>query len=230
MAILRSRSQPVEVPHASSQPAVAQGIVEWRQRVEAARQEGRGLGLKDAEVRIQAAEARAQQAEQTAQAGITKAKADAEAQLGGAIAALNKATAALPALHRQLVQEAEADSVRLACALAARILGRAVAEDPAWMAGVIAQALTQVPDRRAVAVRLHPSDAAAAREQIAAIGAAAPGVEGLQLIEDAALVRGACVIASQGTRLDAGIPASFDRLAAELFSMVPKPSLTEPVA
>jgi type III secretion protein L len=206
---------------------VVQAIAEWQRKVEAARHEGRGLGLQEAQTRIQAAEARAAKAEQDAKASIAKAAADAETKLGGAIAAFTKASAAIEGLHRQLLLEAEGDSVRLACALAARILARAVDEDPGWMVPVLTRALAQVPDRRAVAVRMHPADAAAARERLAIIIASTPGLEGLALTDDPTLSRGACLVSSQGTRLDASLPASFDRVSALLAAEIPVPPLAE---
>ena len=95
------------------------------------------------------------------------------------------------------------------------------------MVPVLTTMLAQVPDRRTVTVRMHPTDAAAARERLIAISANTPGLENLTLNDDPAVGRGGCIIASQGTRLDASIPASFDRLSALLLAQVPVPALSE---
>jgi flagellar assembly protein FliH len=189
------------------------------------REEGRQAGLAEAQARISAAERQAGEAGRRADEQIAKARADAEDRLGRVATALEHAIAGISGLEHQLVQNSEAELVRLALAVAARVLAREVDADPAWMRTLIESALAEVPDRRRVAVRCAPRDAAAIRERLAATAAAVPGTERLELEEDPALQPGALVLAAQGTRLDASVSTSWERIARALVSQVPRPPL-----
>jgi flagellar assembly protein FliH len=116
--------------------------------------------------------------------------------------------------------------VRLALAIANRVLAREVASDPAWMRDLLAAALADVPDRRKVVVLCAPADAAVIRERLAATAAAVPGTDRLELAEDASLQPGSLVLSAGGTRLDASIHTSWERTAAHLLAAVPRPRLT----
>lgn len=188
------------------------------------RADGRAEAEKAAQARIAAAEARAKAAEERAEARIAQAKADAEARLGTVAAALERSLAGIAVLERQVVESAEAETVRLALAVANRILAREVEADPQWMRSLLASALADVPDRRQVTVRCAPRDAAAIRERLAATAAAVPGTERLALEEDPSLQNGSLVLVSGGTRLDASVHSSWERVARIMLEAVPRPA------
>lgn len=228
MAVFRSRAQPTSASHTLGAPAVAQALSEWGERVEQARRDGREQGLAEAQARVAAAEKRAAEAEKRAAAAAAQADAAAEARLGGALAAFAAAAAGLPALERQLVAAAEGEAVALGLAVAARILRREVEAGPGWVEPVVAAALARVPDRRRVEVRLNPADAEAARACAAVLRERTPGLDELAIAADDGLPRGSCVLASQGTRLDASIASSWERLAVRLLAAAPAPALEQP--
>lgn len=209
--ILRSRATS-EQAHAVEHPAVRETIAAWERRLDDAHRAGHAAGLAEADAKIVAAQA----SEARAQATEVAIKADYEHRLGQAISALADGTAHLDQLAGQLIRTAEADVARLALLIAARLLHREVEDDPTWMEAVLADALARVPDKRGIAVRMHPADAEAATERKRFILEQAPGVERLEFFADEALPRGACIIASQGTRLDASLPSSWERLARDI--------------
>lgn len=223
MTILRSRSTSEEA-HTIEYPVVRESLAAWERRVAEAEARGKAAGLAEAQAKIAAAEQRATAAEQRAATTDARLKADYELRLGQAISALARATAHLETLEHQLVSEAEADIARLAMVVAARVLRREVEDDPTWMDPVLADALAQVPDKRGVAVRMHPEDAQVAGERKRLILESVPGLERLEFFADDGLPRGACIIASQGTRLDASLPSTWERLYRELLSD-PRPPL-----
>ncbi len=231
MAILRSRNTS-EQAHTVEYPVIRESIAAWERRMVAAEAKAKGDGLAEAQARIAAAEQRATAAEQRATAAEQRAAAAEETvrnrlqqQLGDVIAAVADATTHLDQLHAQLIREAEADIARLGLLIASRILRREVEDDPTWMEPVLTEALARVPDKRGVAVRMHPTDAAVAGERKRLILDQVPGIERLEFFPDDGLPRGACVIASQGTRLDAGLPSTWERLGADLLAE-PRPSLS----
>lgn len=229
MAILRSRTPTAEQAHSPGTSTPDRAIAGWQDRVAAAHAEGLAEGLRQAEARIQAAERRADEAEAKARDEIERQRTaiadEHQARLGGAIRALAAAAEACSSLERQLAQEAEADAVRLGCLVAERILRREIETDPAWIRPVLTAALVLIPDKRGVAVRLHPEDAEVARLAKKSIAEQVPGLDRLEIFDDANLDRGACVVASQGTRLDASLPASWERMAKALLESAPHPPL-----
>ena len=229
--ILRSRSSTAQV-HTVEYPAVRETLSSWERRMEQAETAGRAAAHSESQVKIAAAEQRAAAAERRAVEAEATIRAQYEERLGVALSALERATAELTGLHRQLVQEAETDIVRLALRIASRLLRREVEDDPTWMEPVLAEALAKVPDKRGIAVRMHPTDAEVASERKRLILEQVPGLERVEFFGDEALARGACVIASQGTRLDASLGSTWERLSAELLAD-PSPALAiavEPTA
>ena len=215
--ILRSRSSAAQV-HTVEYPAVRETLSSWERRMEQAEAAGRASAHSEAQIKIAAAEQRAAAAERRAGELEATIRSQYEARLGVALSALERATVELAGLHRQLVQEAEADIVRLALRIAARLLRREVEDDPTWMEPVLTEALGKVPDKRGIAVRMHPTDAEIASERKRLIIEQVPGLERVEFFGDESLPRGACVIASQGTRLDASLGSSWERLSAELLA------------
>lgn len=192
---------------------------------EAHREEGRQAGRAEMQARVEAAERKAEEAARRADEGIARARAEAEERLGKAAAALERSLANLSTLERQMIQAAEGETVRLALAVASRILAREVAGDPAWMGTLLETALGEVPDRRRVAIRCAPRDAETIRGRLAETAAAVPGTERLEVEADPSLQPGALVLAAQGTRLDASVATSWERIARSLIAQVPVPPM-----
>ncbi|GDY12808.1 hypothetical protein LBMAG53_16860 [Planctomycetota bacterium] len=232
MALIRSRpavaGQASALIAATVRPnaVVAAAAAEWQARIDVIREtafaEGHQKGVKESQAKVSEAERRAidakQKAETEANAKVASAAAAMEAKYAAALTALNAGIAKLEPLEKQLVAQAETELVRLALAVAAKILHRTVETEPEWMTSLLASALREVPDRRGVAVRMHPEDAAVARERQETIASNIPGLERLTIQDDPSLGRGACMLASQGTRLDASVATSWERVATALLS------------
>ncbi len=224
MAILRSRATvgSAEVPN----PGVASALKEWEARLVAAREAGRRDGLQEAAARINEAERRAAAAEARAEEGAARRQAEFLARFEPVLATISGAAARLEPLEKQLVQESEAEIVRLSLAVAAAVLRQTVAHDAGWMREVVRHALMQTPDRRAIVIRMHPADAASLQERIRDISARIAGIERLEVAEDATLARGSCILQSRGTRLDIGLAGCWERLAAQLIDLAPSSDCT----
>jgi flagellar biosynthesis/type III secretory pathway protein FliH len=220
MTILRSRAvegQAVALANAGVQRALR----EQEGRLAAAHEAGRQQGLAEAAARVAAAELRATQAEASAAADLAKQQAEFLGRFEPVLVSLTNAAGRLDHLEKQLVEESEAEVVRLALALAAAVLQRQCATDPAWMDAAVRRALAQVPDRRQVVVRMHPSDAANLGERVREVSSRIPGVERIEVAADAGLPRGSCILQSQGTRLDTSLAGCWERLAKELLDAAP---------
>jgi flagellar biosynthesis/type III secretory pathway protein FliH len=225
MAILRSRAvegQPAPIAN----PGVEQALREWDVRLAAAREAGRQAGIAESAQRVAAAERRAAEAEGRADERGRRQQAEFLARFEPVLGTIAGAALRLEHLEKQLVQESEAEVVRLALAVAAAVLRRSVEVDPAWMDAAVKRALAQVPDRRSVAIRMHPTDSACLAERLRELTTRIAGLERVELIEDANLPRGSCILQSQGTRLDTSLAGCWERLAAQLLDLAPASDCT----
>lgn len=153
-------------------------------------------------------------------AGAAEGSAAAIVQTRAALDSLGagwmKALAQFEAGRDHLYQSARADVVRLAFALAERIVKRAIDAHPETVVAQMQAALDLLARPTRLTVAVHPEDDALARRALPALGAALDSGHHVQLVHDARLARGSCVLRStEGGVIDASIQAQLDR-AAEL--------------
>jgi flagellar assembly protein FliH len=227
MAILRSRA--ASGLSTIANPSVQSALQEWERKLQAARDAGRQSGLQEAAARIAEAERRAAGAEAKSEEQASRRQADFLARFEPLLATIAQVAAKLEPLEKQLVQEAESQSVRLALAIAATVLRRSIEHDQEWLASVVKHALAQIPDRRSIAIRMHPADAAVLRDRLRDLTARITGIEHIEVVDDSTLPRGSCILQSRGTRLDASVPGCWERIGAELIDLAPSSDCTIPV-
>ena len=216
MALYRSRG--------SAATALAGGELdrsqaELKRVIAAAREEGRQAGLAEAKATL----AEARTLAEGVDARLAAQKAELEARLSPVFSALSASLAEVENLEAQMVQASEAEVVRLAIAIAERVVRARVESDPTWMRGILVEALRQIPDRRAVVIRMHPTDAGVAREHLRELTTGVPGLIQLEIVDDAGLERGGCILQSLGTTLDAGVAEAVGRIGGRLLQAAPKP-------
>lgn len=148
-----------------------------------------------------AASSRARALADAAQAGRAEAQAGAAGLLARA------------AVERdRLLRDAEREVVRLALAVARKILGRELAASPDTVVELAAAGLAEARARREVVLRVSPADAAvirAAEGKLAAILLRAP----LRVQEDPAVAPGGAVVETEAGRIDAGIECQLAAVA-----------------
>ena len=216
MALYRSRG--------SAAPAVVgdeldRSQAERRRLLAAAREEGRVAGLAEAKAIL----AEAKRASDDVASALAKQKAELEERLSPVFSALSASLAEVENLEAQLVQASEAEVVRLAVAIAERVVRVHIEQNATWMHEVMVEALRQIPDRRAVVIRMHPTDAGVAREHLRELGTRVPGLVKLDIVDDHGLERGGCILQSLGTTLDAGVANAVGRLGERLLQAAPAP-------
>src|SRR5690242_9664892 len=146
------------------------------------------------------AERRTQEARQAGfQDGLATAKAAAAAEIKTLSERLARTIADLAELRPRLRRQAEADLVKLALAIARRILHRELAVDPEAMRGLIQAALEKLQSQEICRVRIHPSQEAVVRSMLEGRPQANP----VQLQPDPALDRGAVIFETTRGNLDA---------------------------
>lgn len=173
--------------------------------------------LVDAELRakaiVAAAEAHASEILARAEASVADVRLRAETE-GRAQGLAEVAAHAL----RLSTLEARADEraldriVQIATVLAERLLGEALALDPARVRALARQAISEARGARAVTVLAHPEDAALLAADVALLGD--PSAIAIQ--PDAALARGHLVLHTEIGVLDADLGPQLGRLSLRL--------------
>lgn len=225
MAILRSKTVAGQAVRLSNS-AVERSIRSWEERVEKAEAAAYQRARKDVErelnERIRAAEQAAKKAEASVTQRINEREVALRKEWGDALSALRQVVDSVEDLRSQAARAAEGEAVRLALAIAGRILHRQISDDEQWIQDILKPVLGDLPARRGIAIRMHPEDAARADEQLTQAMQDMDNPPERPLIEgDAVLARGACRVECAGTVVDISIPAAWQRVAGEFLRQAP---------
>jgi flagellar assembly protein FliH len=134
-------------------------------------------------------------------AGEAAAAQRAQGRLEPALAAFQSMAAELAALRKQLRREAEEAAVRLALAVARRVLHREAASDPEAILGLVKAAFQKCDPRESLRLRVSPEDATAIREHAARLNLP----PGLEIVSDRNLARGSAIFETSRGDLDASV-------------------------
>jgi flagellar assembly protein FliH len=183
------------------QDAIAAPPIAWRQATGPAAQPMRSRTL-ESRGGAEGAEARIEAAYQQGQAAGEAAGAQRAAQrLDPVFAGLNSVIQELSAIRPRLRLEAEEDTVRLAVAIARRVLHRELATDPEAILGVVKAAFSRLNARETNRLRVSPADAVVieqcrARRELP---------DNLEIYPDASLPQGSAIFETSRGDLDASI-------------------------
>lgn len=110
------------------------------------------------------------------------------------------------------LEQAEREVRTLALAAAQRIVGEAVALEPARMAVVVRDAMARARRARAIEVRAHPDDVPA----IEAAGLSLVPAGASRVVPDETIARGGCVVRSELGTVDARVEVRLEAMARAL--------------
>ncbi len=150
-------------------------------------------------------------------------KGYAQGERAGAEAAASRADAMLrrlaqtldqlQSLRAELIRRTEREVVELSLAIARKVLHREVALDHELMLAMARVALDRLADVATASIRLHPDDYGVT---VQARGSAAVISHGVQIVSDASVRRGGCIVTSEFGSIDVGISAQIDELTHAL--------------
>ncbi len=132
--------------------------------------------------------------------GEAHGRQQAQAELQPVIQKLAAAIHETAELRGRLREQAESDLVRLAIAIARKILGREITSDPEAIAGVVKASLDRLRGQELLRVRLHPDCKAKVAESLSRFGASRAEVVG-----DPGCDRGSVIFETTRGNLDASI-------------------------
>ncbi len=208
--------------------ADAMPIVEWRapQHHAASGTARPGSGGGDFSEQESAARLARLQAESAAreaearQSGYREGEAAAEQRLEGplreAVAKALQTATEMAALGPRIRRQAEEDLVRLAVAIARRILGRELNTDPEALLGLVKAALNRLEIREVTRLRVNPAETGFVQQGLD--GLALP--RKLDVVPDAQLERGALVLETTRGSLDASVETQLQEIERGLTDMV----------
>ena len=122
-----------------------------------------------------------------------------------------------------MMDAANKDVLRLALAVAEKIVHRAVAVDPTLVVDQVRAALAIVARPTEIAIHVHPDDFPLIDAVFAELTQALKPSRHARLADDATVGRGGCVVSMQGGQVDATLDTQLSRIAEALLPEQPKP-------
>ncbi|MGA2185107.1 MAG: FliH/SctL family protein [Bryobacteraceae bacterium] len=173
------------------------------------------------ETRVQELEHQLEKAPQEAfQNGLRQGEAEgrkqALAQLDGELQRLARAVTEMAGLRHLIRREAEEELVRLALAIARRILHRELTIDPEALTGLVKAALGKIELRDTCRVRTHPEHVATVTRCLAQIGAP----QKIDVLADTSLEKGSAIFETGRGSLDASVETQLAEIQRGLVDLM----------
>lgn len=152
--------------------------------------------------------------------GLEAGRQEAFAKHAAALDALQKqwleALNGFVEARQSLLAEARLDVLRLALAIAERVVFRTVEIDPTVIEDQMAEALGMLAKRSAVTIRVNPAELEQARTTLPELVSRMHQCEDASVLADESLTPGGCVLQAGMTTIDASIETQLDRIVATL--------------
>jgi flagellar assembly protein FliH len=164
--------------------------------------------------------ARKEGIEQGEMEGRRAARAEAEAEMRSTVlqerARVVNTVKEFGAARERYFQDVEQEVVKLALAIAGRVLHREAQVDPLLLAGVVRVALDKMQDRSGVVLHAAGTDVKAWEEAFASIEAS----ERPRVVEDAKIQRGDCVLETKMGTVELGIGVQLEEIEKGFFDLL----------
>jgi flagellar assembly protein FliH len=140
--------------------------------------------------------------------GAAAAREQAAAELHPVVDRFARCTAELAQLRPQFRREAEEDVLKLALAIARRLVHREISADPDALLGVVKAAMQKLDAREVQRVRVHPDYAALVKAHFEALGLPLR----LEVAGDSGLERGAAIFETNRGTMDASLDTQLQEI------------------
>ena len=151
--------------------------------------------------------------------GEAAGKGRAAAELQPVIERLSRSIEETAGLRARLRREAEADLVRLALAIARRILRRELSIDPDALHGLVLAALDKLQSQEICRVRVHPAQASLVSACLGQVRSASP----VEVIADPSAEPGAVIFETDRGNLDASLESQLKEIERGLADRLRNP-------
>jgi flagellar assembly protein FliH len=154
------------------------------------------------------------------QQGVQEGQASARQELGGQLEAMNarmaRAIEEMSGMRQRFRQEAEEDVVKLALAIARRVLHRELTVAPDALLGLVKAALEKIEAREVHTVRIRSEDAPMVKQFLGKMGLP----QRVEVLSDPGLERGAAIFESSRGTLDASVETQLAEIERGLADLV----------
>jgi len=140
--------------------------------------------------------------------GLRRGREEAAAEMKKALDQVARTLEELAKVKSRLRQEAERELVKLALAVARRILYRELSTDPSSIEGIVHAALQKLQQREVSRVRVSPQAVAAVRAALDRVGSRS----GMEVVADPGLAAGALLFETSVGELDASIETQLQEI------------------
>jgi len=140
--------------------------------------------------------------------GLRRGREEAAAEMKKALDQVARTLEELAKVKSKLRQEAEQELVKLALAVARRILYRELTTDPSSIEGIVHAALQKLQQREVSKVRVCPQAVAAVKAALDRIGSRS----GMEIVADPGLATGAMLFETSVGELDASIETQLQEI------------------
>jgi len=140
--------------------------------------------------------------------GLRRGREEAAAEVKKALDQVARTLEELAKAKSKLRQEAERELVKLALAVARRILYRELSTDPSSIEGIVHAALQKLQQREVSRVRVCPQAVAAVRAALDRVGSRS----GMEIVADPGLATGALLFETSVGELDASIETQLQEI------------------
>ncbi|HUS81603.1 MAG TPA: FliH/SctL family protein [Armatimonadota bacterium] len=122
--------------------------------------------------------------------------------------------------HERRIEQIEESCLTLVTAMAEKVIGQRLAEDPAIVLEVVRAALREAGDASQVTVRVSPQDEPLVLEAQGELAAALGGMAGLRVVADESVAPGGCMLDTERGRFDARIQTQLGLLGEQVEQML----------
>jgi flagellar assembly protein FliH len=133
------------------------------------------------------------------------------AEIAEAAGALSEAAQGVEALRVETVQTVEKDAIKLAIALANKILTGALQARPELVVEVVQGALRRISDRRTITVLVNPADLEVVRKAVGQLTAQGSGVELCDVQAEERVEVGSAIVRTAEGEVDASVYTQLER-------------------
>jgi flagellar assembly protein FliH len=169
-----------------------------------------------ADAHDQADSIRESAAKEGAQAAVHAVEQMVAEQLAPALAALQQATADVQTAKQEWLSHWESSAVRLAVAIAAKVIRREVRMQPEITVTLAREALELAAGSPGVRLHLNPDDHKALGTQVRAVIDSMSSLGSVELLADIAISRGGCRVETRFGSIDQQFESQLKRIEEEL--------------
>lgn len=154
--------------------------------------------------------------EEGLQRGIEAGRAEFVQSTGEAADALRSAAASMVEARQAFLASTESEILRLSGAVAEKILQREARQDPEIVRTTVREALNHITDRERLIFRVNPDDLKVLEKEGLGLLDGLSGLERAEIVADAAIGSGGCVVESEKLVVDAQLKTQLDRIVQKI--------------